>query len=177
MICKCRRILCFYFLFLFSVFFPFFSIYLQNQKIDKKIWAYPRWKAVYLVISCQYIFIVLSFFSLGMLWWTAVNLYSSCKLIVRKLYRFLYFGRKVFFFSVIKDFLSWHHIHCELCHYLHSFLNYSVTLQLKAHINNQILSCFIVAFDSILERQALLTSHKLSKLMLTHWVPDRNLTS
>lgn len=32
-----------------------------------------------------------------MLWWTAVNLYSSCKLIVRKLYRFLYFGRKVFF--------------------------------------------------------------------------------
>ena len=99
MICKCRRILCFYFLFLFfSFFFPFFfSIYLQNQKIDKKIWAYPRWKAVYLVISCQYIFIVLSFFSLGMLWWTAVNLYSSCKLIVRKLYRFLYFGRKVFF--------------------------------------------------------------------------------
>lgn len=50
------------------------------------------------------------FFSLGMLWWTAVNLYSSCKLIVRKLYRFLYFGRKKFFFSVIKDFLSWHHI-------------------------------------------------------------------
>lgn len=50
------------------------------------------------------------FFSLGMLWWTAVNLYSSCKLIVRKLYRFLYFGRKKFFFSVIKDFLSWHRI-------------------------------------------------------------------
>lgn len=101
MICKCRRILLFFSFFYFFLlfFFPFFfSIYLQNQKkIDKKIRAYPRRKAVYLVISCQYIFIVFSFFSLGMLWWTAVNLYSSCKLIVRKLYRFLYFGRKVFF--------------------------------------------------------------------------------
>lgn len=56
-----------------------------------------------------------------MLWWTAVNLYSSCKLIVRKLYRFLYFGRN-FFFSVIKDFLSWHHIYWELCCYLTLYL-------------------------------------------------------
>lgn len=113
MICKCRRILCFFFFFFFSVFFfLFFSIYLQNQKIDKKIWAYPRRKAVYLVISCQYIFIVFSFFSLGMLWWTAVNLYSSCKLIVRKLYRFLYFGRKVFFlcnkrFPILASYPLW----------------------------------------------------------------------
>lgn len=35
MICNCRRILCFYFL-LFSPFFSPFSIYIQNQKIDKK---------------------------------------------------------------------------------------------------------------------------------------------
>lgn len=34
MICKCRRILLFFFSFQF---FPFFSIYVQNQKIDKKI--------------------------------------------------------------------------------------------------------------------------------------------
>lgn len=55
MICKCRRILCFCF-FLIHFFLLLFSIYLENQKekkLKKKIWAYPRRKAVYLVISCQ----------------------------------------------------------------------------------------------------------------------------
>lgn len=82
-LCADRLVLCF-----------FFST-LQNK--TKKNLRYPRWKAVSILWSCQYIFIVFYFFSLGMLLWTAVNLYSSCKLIVRKLYRFLYFGRKVFF--------------------------------------------------------------------------------
>lgn len=107
MICNVRRILCFSFFFLFHFFcsvFPFFSIYLQNQKIDKKILSLPKKKSCLSCDLCQYIFIVFSFFSLGMLWWTAVNLYSSCKLIVRKLYRFLYFGRKSFFFLCNKRF-------------------------------------------------------------------------
>lgn len=124
MICKGRHV-SFVVLFSFFFFFVFFFYLPTKPENRQKIWAYPRRKAVYLVISCQYIFIVFSFFSLGMLWWTAVNLYSSCKLIVRKLYRFLYFGRKIFFFSVIKDFLSWHHIPCELCHYLIGVIGYS----------------------------------------------------
>lgn len=40
--------------------------------------------------------------------WTAVNLYSSCILIVAKLYRFLYFGWEIFLLSIINCFLSWH---------------------------------------------------------------------
>lgn len=74
-----------------------FVFFFYFTKQNKKNLRYPRWKAVSILWSCQYIFIVFYFFSLGMLLWTAVNLYSSCKLIVRKLYRFLYFGRKVFF--------------------------------------------------------------------------------
>lgn len=102
----CRLILCFLFLLsIFLFFFLFGSVFTQNQKIGKKS-ALTQEEKSFLSWSRQYI--VFSLFSLGLLWWTAVNLYSSCKLIVRKLYRFLYFGRKVFFFSVIKDFLSWH---------------------------------------------------------------------
>lgn len=85
----------FVFIFFFRFLFYFIFSYLQqNQKIDKKS-ELTQEEKLSLVILCQYI--VFSLFSLGMLWWTAVNLYSSCKLIVRKLYRFLYFGRKVFF--------------------------------------------------------------------------------
>lgn len=40
--------------------------------------------------------------------WTGVNLYSSCILIVAKLYRFLYFGWEIFLLSIINCFLSWH---------------------------------------------------------------------
>lgn len=118
MICDCRRILwfffslfCFFFFFrsFFSVFSPFFFYLRIKQENKQKNLSLPKkkscilWFHVSTSLSCSV------YFSLGMLWWTAVNLYSSCKLIVRKLYRFLYFGRKVFFFSVIKDFLSWHH--------------------------------------------------------------------
>lgn len=70
MICNVRRILCFsfFFFFTFSVqFFLFFSIYLQNQKIDKKILSLPKKKSCLSCDLCQYIFIVFSFFSLGML--------------------------------------------------------------------------------------------------------------
>lgn len=104
MICKCRRILCFFFLFsfflffLFSFFFPSFFFYLHTKPENRqKNLSLPKkkscilWSHVSTSLTCSV------YFSLGMLWWTAVNLYSSCKLIVRKLYRFLYFGRKVFF--------------------------------------------------------------------------------
>lgn len=113
MICKCRRILCCFFHFVFLILFLLFFFYLPTkpEKNRQKNLSLPKKKSC---LSCDLMSSTsLScsvFFSLGMLWWTAVNLYSSCKLIVRKLYRFLYFGRKKFFFSVIKDFLSWHHI-------------------------------------------------------------------
>lgn len=94
----------------FPCFFVFFlfSFFLSKTKTrKKKIWATQDNAACILWFFFLSVHLLCSVFSfLGMLWWTAVNLYSSCKLIVRKLYRFLYFGRKVFF-SVIKDFLSW----------------------------------------------------------------------
>lgn len=51
MICKCRRILVFFVLFFFSsVFFFLFSIYLQNQKTDKKNLSLPKKKSC---LSCD----------------------------------------------------------------------------------------------------------------------------
>lgn len=113
MICNYRRILCFF----VSLFFFYLLTKPENRQKKSELTQEEKlsisWSHVSTSLSCSVSF------SLGMLWWTAVNLYSSCKLIVRKLYRFLYFGRKVFFFSVIiKDFLSWHHIHVSCVYWL-----------------------------------------------------------
>ena len=98
MICKCRRILLFFsFFYFFLLFFSFF-FYLPTKPEKKNRQKNPSLPKKKSCLSCDLMSVHLyRFFSLGMLWWTAVNLYSSCKLIVRKLYRFLYFGRKVFF--------------------------------------------------------------------------------